>query len=39
MRDFIQSERALGMNIVPEIDVPAHAMAFTKIWPELAVPW
>ena len=37
MRDFIQSERALGMNIVPEIDVPAHAMAFTKIWPELAV--
>lgn len=37
MRDFIQSERALGMNIVPEIDMPAHAVAFTKVWPELAV--
>lgn len=37
MRDFIQSERALGMNIVPEIDMPAHAVAFTKVWPELGV--
>ena len=37
MRTFIQSQRALGMNIVPEIDVPAHAMAFTKIWPELSI--
>ena len=36
-RDFIQSERALGMNIVPEIDMPAHAVAFTRVWPELAV--
>ena len=36
-RDFIQSERALGMNIVPEIDMPAHAVAFTRTWPELAV--
>nr|WP_193312306.1 Ig-like domain-containing protein [Bifidobacterium leontopitheci] len=34
---FIQSERALGMNVVPEIDVPAHAISFTKVWPELAV--
>lgn len=25
------------MNIVPEIDVPAHALSFTKIWPELKV--
>ena len=37
MREFIQSERVLGMNIVPEIDVPAHAMAFTKVWPELSI--
>ena len=37
MRTFIQSERVLGMNIVPEIDVPAHAMAFTKVWPELSI--
>ena len=34
-REFIQSERALGMNIVPEIDLPAHANSFTKVWPEL----
>lgn len=37
MRTFIQDERAVGMNIVPEIDMPAHAVAFTRIWPELAV--
>ena len=37
MREFIQSQRALGMNIVPEIDLPAHATSFTKIWPELMV--
>lgn len=36
-RQFIQDERALGMNIVPEIDVPAHATSFTKIWPDLMV--
>ena len=37
MKEFIQSQRALGMNIVPEIDLPAHATSFTKIWPELMV--
>ena len=37
MREFIQTQRSLGMNIVPEIDMPAHAVAFTKVWPELAV--
>ena len=37
MKDFIQSQRALGMEIVPEIDMPAHATSFTKIWPELMV--
>ena len=37
LRDFIQAQRALGMNIVPEIDMPAHATSFTKIWPELMV--
>ena len=36
-KQFIQDERALGMNVVPEIDVPAHANSFTKIWPELMV--
>lgn len=37
MRTFIQDQRALGMKIVPEIDMPAHATSFTKIWPELMV--
>ncbi len=35
--NFITTQRALGLNIVPEIDVPAHATAFTKVWPELAL--
>ncbi|MBY0754499.1 discoidin domain-containing protein [Clostridium sardiniense] len=35
--NFITSERNLGMKIVPEIDVPAHATSFTKIWPEIMV--
>lgn len=34
---FVQDERAIGMNIVPEIDVPAHATSITKVWPELMV--
>lgn len=37
MRDFIKTQRDLGMNVVPEIDMPAHAVAFTRVWPELAV--
>ena len=36
-RKFIQEQRALGMNIVPEIDMPAHAVAFTRAFPELAI--
>ena len=36
-KKFILDERAVGMNIVPEIDVPAHATSFTKVWPELMV--
>ena len=36
-RKFIQEERELGMKVVPEIDVPAHATSFTKVWPELMV--
>ena len=36
-KKFIIDERAVGMNIVPEIDVPAHALSFTKVWPELKV--
>ena len=37
LRDFIKTQRDLGMNVVPEIDMPAHAVAFTRVWPELAV--
>ena len=36
-KTFIQEEREVGMKIVPEIDVPAHAVSFTKIWPELKI--
>ena len=36
-RTFIQSQRAVGVNIVPEIDLPAHSNSFTKVWPELKV--
>lgn len=36
-QEFIQEFRKIGMNIVPEIDVPAHAMAITEVFPEYAV--
>ena len=36
-RSFIQEQRAYGVKVVPEIDVPAHSLSFTKIWPELKV--
>lgn len=36
-RSFIQEQRAVGVKIVPEIDLPAHANSFTKVWPELKV--
>lgn len=29
-RSLIKDSRTIGVNIVPEIDVPAHALAFTK---------
>lgn len=33
-REFIRESRKYGVNIVPEIDVPAHALSFTKAFPE-----
>lgn len=36
-RDFIRWAKEQGVRIVPEIDVPAHAMAFTKLFPEHTV--
>lgn len=35
--DFIQECRLFGVDIVPEIDVPAHALAITEVFPEYAV--
>ena len=34
-RNFIEESRTYGVNIVPEIDVPAHSLALTKVRPDL----
>ncbi|HLZ86503.1 MAG TPA: family 20 glycosylhydrolase, partial [Puia sp.] len=34
-RDLQALARSYGVNIVPEIDVPAHSLAFTKLRPEI----
>lgn len=34
-RSFIKDARVRGVNIVPEIDVPAHSLALTKVRPDL----
>ena len=34
-RNFIEESRTYGVNIVPEIDVPAHSLALTKPRPQL----
>lgn len=37
-KDFkahIEHSRALGVNIIPEIDTPAHSLALTKVRPDL----
>ena len=35
MRTFIQEARALGIDVVPEFDTPAHSLALTKVRPDL----
>jgi hexosaminidase len=30
-----EEARLYGVNIIPEIDVPAHSLAFTKVFPEI----
>lgn len=38
-KEFVELQKYannLGVNIIPEIDVPAHSLAFTKYRPELA---
>lgn len=32
---YIEHSRALGVNIIPEIDTPAHSLALTKVRPNL----
>lgn len=32
---YIEHSRALGVNIIPEIDTPAHLLALTKVRPDL----
>ena len=32
---YIERSRALGVNIIPEIDTPAHSLALTKVRPDL----
>lgn len=34
-RDFIAYAKRHGVNIIPEFDTPAHALAFTKVRPDL----
>ena len=34
-RTFIKESRMYGVNIVPEFDTPAHALALTKVRPDL----
>lgn len=33
-RQFIKDSRAMGVDIVPEFDMPAHALAFTRVFPQ-----
>ena len=35
---FVQEAASYGVRIVPEIDTPAHALAITSAYPELALP-
>lgn len=34
---FIETAAMYGVHVVPEIDTPAHSMAFTKVFPNLAL--
>lgn len=34
-KEYIEQSKALGVNIIPEIDTPAHSLALTKVRPDL----
>lgn len=35
-RQFVKDCAKMGVTVIPEIDVPAHSLAFTRAWPEFA---
>ncbi|MDE6214548.1 MAG: family 20 glycosylhydrolase, partial [Lachnospiraceae bacterium] len=35
--EFIATARTYGVNVVPEIDTPAHSLSITKLYPEYAL--
>lgn len=35
-RQFMKDCAQMGVTVIPEIDVPAHSLAFTRAWPEFA---
>ncbi|MCM1388605.1 MAG: family 20 glycosylhydrolase, partial [Bacillus sp. (in: Bacteria)] len=35
--DFINTAKAYGVQVVPEIDTPAHSLSITKLFPEYAL--
>ena len=35
-RQFVKDCAAMGVTVIPEFDVPAHSLAFTRAWPEFA---
>jgi hexosaminidase len=37
LNDFILRAKTYGVNVVPEIDTPAHSLAITKLFPEYAL--
>lgn len=37
-RNFQQDSMDIGINIIPELDTPGHALAYTDLWPELSLP-
>ncbi|MBF0779549.1 MULTISPECIES: discoidin domain-containing protein [unclassified Granulicatella] len=36
-KDLIDEAKEMGIQVVPEIDAPAHALAFTKVRPDLTM--
>lgn len=37
-RDYQEYSMNLGINVIPELDTPGHALAYTDLWPELSLP-